>query len=209
MYWIVKQLASPVAYLKIRQGTGLLTSKYTYDVVVPLVGSVICTTVVCYFSLPIAAFGTDGLVPGILNLLNLLIAFFIAALAAVATFDRKGLDDAVKGDPALMKRTKANGARIDHVLTHRQFVCYMFGFLSFASLMLLIGLYALRVVGPGIWSETHLTLTLKDVSFNLRPWFKAIGLSVFFFVIGQIVTTTLLSLYFLTDRLQFMSDPAD
>lgn len=198
-----------MAYLKIRQGDGLLTSKFTYDFVVPVIGAVLCTAAITHFSLPIAAFGTEGLVPGVLNLLNLLIAFFIAALAAVATFDRKGLDDPVKGDPALMTRTKSNGARVQHVLTHRQFVCYMFGFLSFASLMLLIFLYALRVIGPEVWAERQLTFNVKGFELHLRPWLKGFGISLFFFVVGQIVTTTLLSLYFLTDRLQFMADPAD
>ena len=101
-------------YLGIAQGAGLFTSKATYDFVVPAAVSLLSTAAVWWLSLSLGLYAPDGLIPGIINLLNLLIAFFIAALAAVATFDRPGLDDKMKGEPATMKRKDSKGVVRDH-----------------------------------------------------------------------------------------------
>jgi hypothetical protein len=177
--------------------------------VLPAILATICAAAVLYFSLPLRLYSETGLIPGVINLLNLLIAFFIAALAAVATFDRPGLDDPLKGEPATMKRKKKSGVIVDHILTHRQFVCYLFGFLSFASVSLLIGLYGFRLVGPPQWLDGDLSISLVQAELHLKPVIKAVGIWIFFFVLSQIVITTLLGIYFLCDRLQFLDDQAD
>lgn len=199
MFWAVKQLCSPLRYLKISQGTGLFTSKLTYDFVIPGILGAVAGFSVWYFSLSLGVFSQQGLVHDITSLLNLLIAFFIAALAAVATFDRSGLDDPMKGEPAILSRRNDNNNPVDIVLSHRQFVCYLFGFLTFTSLALLLGLYTLRVFKTEILELTLAHSWLMSVG-------KPLAAAAFFFVLSQITVTMLLGVYFLCDRLQFLDN---
>ena len=209
MKWVVRQLGAPVRYLRIAQGGGPLTSKATYDFTLPAAASLLATAAVWWFSLSLGLYAADGFIPGIINLLNLLIAFFIAALAAVATFDRPGLDDRMKGEPAIMKRRDSKGLVRGHILTHRQFICYLFGYLSFSSIMLLLLLYGFRLVGHDVASAVHLNVTVGKFALELRPLLRLIGTYLFFFLFAQIIVTMLLGIYFLTDRLQFLDDPND
>lgn len=199
MLWAFRQLCAPLRYLTISQGTGLFTSKLTYDFVLPGIVSVSAGALVWRFSLPLGFFASQGLVADVISLLNLLIAFFIAALAAVATFDRPGLDDSMKGEPAILRRRNSRGITVAKVLSHRQFVCYLFGFLSFASLMMLLGLYIVRMFKA----------ELGDL-IQLYSWIAAVGKPIaavlFFFVLSQLTVTVLLGVYFLCDRLQFLDD---
>jgi hypothetical protein len=131
-------------YLRITQGHGLLKSKMTYDVVIPTALAVASTAVIWRLSASLGMFADAGLVPGVISLLNLMIAFFIAALAAVATFDKPSLDEGMKGEPAILKVRTSKGIERLHKLTNRQFICYIFGYLSFASIMLIAALYMAR-----------------------------------------------------------------
>jgi hypothetical protein len=199
MLWAVRQLCAPLRYLTISQGSGLFTSKLTYDFVLPAFVGVMAGAIVWKLSLPLGFFASQGLIPDVINLLNLLIAFFIAALAAVATFDRPGLDESMKGEPAILRRRNKRGVMVDKVLSHRQFVCYLFGFLSFASLMTLLGLYIIRIF------KAELGELIQQYG-----WFATVGKPVaaalFFFILSQLTITMLLGVYFLCDRLQFLDD---
>lgn len=209
MKWAVRQLCAPLRYLLIKQGHGWFSSKASYDFVLPAIFSAFATLAVWKLDVALGFFSESGFVPGIINLLNLLIAFFIAALAAVATFNRVGLDDPLKGEPATMKRRASDGVIREKILTHRQFICYLFGYLSFISIMLLLALYAIRLVGGGAAPETDFMLDVVGIAIPVREILRTVGSLVFFFVFGQIIVTMLLGIYFLADRFQFLDDPHD
>jgi hypothetical protein len=200
MIWAVRQLCSPLRYLRIEQGSGLFTSKLTYDAIIPAILSAVSTAATYRLGASIGLFASTGLVPGVLDLLNLMIAFFIAALAAVATFDKPSLDEPMKGDPAVLRLTSSNGSKKYHKLTNRQFICYVFGYLSFASIMLIAVLYITRQIGPSILARYHFELWAVVSG-------KLVGTFALFLAIWQIFITTLLGIYFLCDRLQFIDDP--
>lgn len=209
MKWAVRQLGAPTRYLRIRQGNGWLSSKATYDLVIPGLFALVATAAMWHFQFALGLFQDTGFISGVINLLNLLIAFFIAALAAVATFDRPGLDDPMKGEPALMKRRNSKGVVKDSILTHRQFICYLFGYLSFSSIMMLLTLYAVRLVGPEMVKALDFDVSIAQVVIAFRPVARLIGSLMFFFLFGQIIVTMLLGIYFLADRFQFLDDPED
>lgn len=209
MKWAVRQLGAPTRYLRIRQGNGWLSSKATYDFVIPGVFALVATLAMWRFQFALGLFQDTGFISGVINLLNLLIAFFIAALAAVATFDRPGLDDPMKGEPALMKRRNSKGEVKDVILTHRQFICYLFGYLSFSAIMMLLALYAVRLLGPGVLEALTSEVSLAQAVLLLKPVTRLVGALAFFFLFGQIVVTMLLGIYFLADRFQFLDDPED
>lgn len=209
MKWAVRQLCAPLRYLLIKQGHGWFSSKASYDVVLPVIFSAFATLAVWKLDVALGFFSESGFVPGIINLLNLLIAFFIAALAAVATFNRAGLDDPLKGEPATMKRRASDGVIREKILTHRQFICYLFGYLSFISIMLLLALYAIRLIGEAAAPEPDFVLAVEGIAIPVREVFRAVGSFIFFFIFGQVIVTMLLGIYFLADRFQFLDDPHD
>ena len=200
MHWTFRQLGSPMRYLWISHGSGLTTSKKTYDFAIPTLIGLAAVGVDRAFGINMGLSAPDGLLSDVISLLNLLIAFFIAALAAVATFDRKGLDEKMKGEPAILRRKNNKGRKVEIILTHRQFVCYLFGYLSFSSLVFLMALYGVKIFSPQI---SHIAVSLPSVTMC----FKYFGVFFFFAMLGQIATTMLLGIHFLTDRLQFMDNP--
>lgn len=197
--WAIKQLCVPLRYLAIQQGRGFLTSKRMYDIVIPAILSVATVFLLTWSKTPVGFLSEKGIVVGIINLLNLIIAFFIAALAAVATFTRPGLDDKMKGDPAYLELPTAESGKQLFELTNRQFVCYLFGYLSFASLLLLIGLHFLRLFGP-TWAQALPTHP------DLLAALKVFVAGIFFFIVWQLVVTMFLGIFFLCDRLQFLDN---
>ncbi len=159
MLWLARQIFNPLIYLRIRQGSGPFASKSTVDWVVPIFLGVI--TLIVVYALPgrINLLGPDGLITRFLDLLELLAAFFIAALAAVATFERAGLDEPMKGSsPATLRRyRKSAQGNVEGPLTRRQYICYLFGYLSFISLLFFILINFARVAAPGlaVWLYGH------------------------------------------------------
>ncbi len=202
MIWAIKQLFSPMRYLRIRHGENIMESKAVYDWVLPFILS--CSTVFlfAYFATTVHIFGENGLVGSFRTLLELLIPFFIAALAAVATFEREGLDKPLKGYPVILYMQKIGGNWDLEELTRRQFICYLFGYLSFLSIILFIFIIFSSALEPFIIKSI-----IANLPFNVLvlKWGVAF---LFIFPIWQLITTTLLGIYFLTERLQVMEDPS-
>lgn len=194
MFWWVWQLARPLAYLRIRQGDSLLKSKSVYDFVLPVVFGTITTF--AYHLLPIRPdlLGEGGLLSQVVSLLQLLTAFFIAALAAVATFPGKSLDERLSGGDARLSVWN-NEAQdwIDKILTRRQFISYLFGYLSLTSLLLFLCILFAQAIYPSLCV--------------ILPAIAAIGTEIvvglfFWIAFWNVILTSLLGLYFLTERLQ-------
>jgi hypothetical protein len=158
--------------------------KTTYDVIAP-VGA---TAVACilYFSInphP-AIFGDAGVLKYARDLLIMAVPFMIGALAAVAM-----------GSPGvhLDKRPIGSDLLLDgEILTLRQFVCYLLGYLSFVSLVVLL----LTIGAPLVHDQITNWLTLHP-SFMMPA--RAVGVAVLSFLLSNLTITVLWSLYFLTD----------
>lgn len=105
----------------------------------------------------------------------------------------------MKGEAATLRRRNSRGVIVEKVLSHRQFVCYLFGFLSFTTLAMLIGIYSVRMFE----SEIRLLIEMYDW---LALFGKPVVAGLFFFVLSQMTVTMLLGVYFLCDRLQFLDD---
>lgn len=116
------------------------------------------------------------------NILSILTGFFVAALAAVSTFGNPDMDKPMHG-PVTLGSTK---------LTRRRFLSYLFGFLSFLSIWLYIVGYALHTIQNFI---------IIPMCFN---WASVTSVVIWFFysfLVGQLLSGTLLGLFYLTDRI--------
>jgi hypothetical protein len=185
-------------YLRIRQGVSLFKSKAVYDWALPIIISVPATYIGYKYSEGI--FSEKGVIGGFQKLLEILVPFYIAALAAVATFAREGLDEPLKGHAATLSIRHASGAWIEHVLTRRQFICYLFGYLAFISLVLFVGILFLNLLSH------KSSVVATEIFGEYLPFAKVVVIYIFMLPIWQMIVTTLLGIYFLSERLMVMTE---
>lgn len=205
------KLFTPLKYLKIYH-----KQKFALDVIFPLVLAFIMC--VLYANLPIsfAVLGDKGLVSELSDYLKILSGFYIAALAAVATFQNGNMDVPMDGEPLTLYKQE---------LTRRQFLSYLFGYLSFVGFStVLVGVLAqlseqnLHIISADlkVWICHFLpNANVQCHSFydETISWLKLISLGLYLSFFFSIMFTTLLGLYYLTERIHsnvavFVSDVA-
>jgi hypothetical protein len=172
-----QRLAAPLRYLAIHHEI-----KPRFDWGWP--GILTALTMLGFWLLPVTPhiLGDDGFLKGVRELIALFAAFFVVALAAVATFSRPTLDMPMEGtSPTLNGRT----------LNRRQFVCYLFGYLAVLSFALFLAAVLAEIVAPSLRAE---------LSSNALWWVKVVSGTVFTFWFWNMVVTTLLGVYFLVER---------
>jgi hypothetical protein len=201
MVWAARQLLNPLCYLRIRQGEGFWKSKATYDWTIPLILALFVEIIVFYCAPHLRVFTEKGIIGGFQKLMEILVPFYIAALAAVATFQRDGLDEEMKGQPAYFNIRSGKDEKKVNVLTRRQFICYLFGFLAFMSLSLFVIIIFCNLLAD------NLSAVAAHAFGNYILFAKIAVVFIFLFAIWQVVVTTLLGIYFLSERLQVMTSP--
>ena len=136
-------------------------------------------------------FGAGGVVYQVNGLIPVLAGFFVASLAAIATFNRPSLDDVMGG---IAPSVVLTGSRDAERLTRRRFLCMLFGYLAGASIAIyLIGSTA-TVFAPVYTAAHWMTPLLKHV---IRTVFSALYLG----VLTHIILTSFVGLYYLIDRI--------
>ena len=177
----------------------------TLDFVLPFVLSALTCGAFYWLGIALAPFTHPEMLKRLTDLLALMIVFYMAALAAVATFERKGIDKGLKGEDAILfVRHHDGGHFVKKKLSYRQFISYLFGFLSFLSLNLYIFIVLISVAWPKLEkhfeSHQHIIWVLKNVA-------DPFTFFVLFFFVWQLIITSLLGIYFLTERIQTLNDP--
>jgi hypothetical protein len=132
---LIYQLFRPITgYLSIRHPT-----KPVVDWVVPGVLSLVATVAVFLVRGKINFYGAGGFVSLALGYVQNLPGFYIAALAAIATFPRVEIDQVLAGNPVpkiVTVDSQGNENLIE--LTRRRFLCLMFAFLTAECIVLTI-----------------------------------------------------------------------
>jgi len=118
--------------------------------------------------------------------------FFIAALAAIATFQKADLDRVMAGTPPTIEEfDEDEGRDVTTALTRRRFLCFLFGYLAFLALALFIATAVALVAKPWVVA----------VSGDWKPYVRGAGAFLFLFGFWHMMSISLLGLYYLTDRL--------
>jgi hypothetical protein len=205
MLWSIRQILVPCNYLRIRHGQTLMRSKAVFDFVLPALATAATCGACLWLGISLAVFQHSGLVKNLLSLLALMIVFYMAALAAVATFAREGMDTPLKGGEAILKvRHHDGGHMVSKSLTYRQFISYLFGYLSFLSLCL----YVTVVFLAAGWEPLECKLLAANLNAWVLDWIvNPVLFVVVFFFTWQLIITSLLGIYFLTERVQTLSEP--
>lgn len=191
---VVKQLLRPFAFRTIDHPQ--LRPLVTW---VPAVCSMV--TVAVFYVLPVspATLGDKGITGYILSVLTILPGFYIAALAAVATFDKKELDF-IMDDPAPKLELVTRGESSLEELTTRMFLCHMFAYLTALSFVTVILCIAGNIIGPSMNVFEAALIPPAYVPFA----HMALEITFLLMVIwlsAQIILVTMMGLYFLAERI--------
>lgn len=178
------KLLAPLSYLKIKH-----SEKRWYDLYIPIVLTVM--VLILYHFIGFKLSGANGLTTQINGLIQVLIGFYIAALAAIATFGNSSIDELMAGTPPTIKE-KYRGQLIDVSLTRRRFLSYLFGYLALISLCLFF---------LGLVVNLSSTFIISLVDSSVLTFLRYVFLFVYALLLMNIITTTLLGLYYLSIRI--------
>lgn len=196
----MKILLTPLLYLRVKH-----ERKASLDFWLPLIVSVTFVVLVHVTAswwivfrppsgqTPASSFLADRLIA----LLSALSAFYVAALAAIATFNGKNLDEVMAGDPPTLRHGKYKNE--PERLTRRRFLSLLFGYLAFASFLYTIFL----VLAPVVGQITHGALEMLSGSkyyFVSKALYLIITL-IYTFCFFQIMSITFIGLHYLSERM--------
>jgi hypothetical protein len=185
---MLKHLLRPLSYLAIAH-----KKKWIIDWIYPLLLAFIATSFIfilrLYGNIPLYIDG--GLISKILSFTQGLPGFYIAALAAIATFNKTDIDK-IMPSPAPKIDIIVQGKSVAIELTRRRFLCSMFAFLTAESLILII----LAIFGQAAYLPIKL---LAASEFHL--FISASFIFVYMLIFWQMLVTSFWGLFYLGDRL--------
>lgn len=182
---LLDKLLSPLSYLRVRH-----PQKRGFDLWGPLAITAGLVVLAAILPGPVRFVAEKGVVEQVNELLQVLVGFYIAALAAVATYTHPSLNQKFAGAPAILPHRKKQGE--DKELTRRQFLSMMFAYLALLSLVLYFSGILLSIFASLL---THIPSVLG------RSIARSSVMIVYTFGCAQLVVITLLGLYYLGDRL--------
>ena len=143
-------------------------------------------------------FGDKGFLDRFGSFSAVLTGFYIAALVGVASFAASvgDLDDEIQ--VGKIRRFTENPDD-DPFLTRRQYVCAMFGYLSFSSLVLSVSAILLIVASTPIASAIR--VAVPEYAVRISAIFGIFVVLVFNLLLSHLLITTCYGLYYLIDRL--------
>lgn len=134
---------------------------------------------------------TQNSFDSISTFVQVLPGFYIASLAAIASYNNPNIDNAMTGNPPYLEEKVTGGSRKSK-LSRRRFLTLMFGYLAAVSMISTIFLFFTRLgYDSSIISVSH---------FFYNAVYYILCL-VFFFVFFQMVLITLHGIYYLADRM--------
>ena len=185
---MLRHLFRPFAYLQIHH-----ESKWKVDWGLPLLLALltVCGVAALRINGPVVVFSDTGLIAKCLSFVQSLPGFYIAALAAIATFNRPDIDKVMPGSPPNMK-VRVRGVSVAIDLTRRRFLCVLFAFLTAESLILII----LGIIGSST-SEAIKSLIPSAV----QSVVAALYAFIFAVLFWQMIVASFWGLYYLGERL--------
>lgn len=171
------KILTPIDYLWISHN-----EKKWFDFLLPIFAATIMVIAINYLPKNISLIGKDSVVSLVNGILQILSGFYIASMAAVATFQKKGMDSLMDGTAPTLRGKK---------LTRRRFLTYLFGYLAFISITLYFVGGAIQLTSSSI-KEFHLT------QFS---WIRNICLFIYLSFVCNILSTTALGMFFMIDKM--------
>lgn len=181
-------LLRPFSYLCIKHETSL---PVWVNWVIPAVFSLACTAILYKLVPASELFDDNGFFSRVLGFIQSLAGFYMAALAAIATFNSVDMDRHMPGNTPTMNIVY-NGGLEEIKLTRRRFLSSMFAYLTLISLIVTLLSIGVLAIGPAVQ--------------NLIPtqWSWLAKLSFLFgytLAIFQMISVTIWGLFYLGERI--------
>jgi hypothetical protein len=144
----------------------------------------------------VTVFGDSGLLAKLVSFVQNLPGFYIAALAAIATFNRVDIDRAMPA-PTPKMNIQLRGKTVAIELTRRRFLCALLAFLTAESLMLILSGILALVVAPSIKAL---------IPTGAQPWIIVGSSTIYLLFFWQMLIVTFLGLFYLGDRIHQPDD---
>ncbi|HEN3281139.1 TPA: hypothetical protein U5D21_002992 [Yersinia enterocolitica] len=173
----LSKIATPINYIWICH-----PEKRVFDFWIPALASISLGLFLLFLDKPIAILSKDGLISVVNGILQILSGFYIASMAAVATFQKDGMDDLMDGVPPKLKGVS---------LTRRKFLTYLFGYLAFSSILLYFIGGGLQLLAP----------TIAKIAWINIASVKQIFVTIYLFIVMNILCTTVLGMHFMIDKM--------
>lgn len=185
---VLSQLARPFCYYLIEQ-----PQKKIVDWVIPAALALISAVFFTWTAGVVNFFGPGGVVAMTLGLIQSLPGFYIAALAAIATFGRTDIDELMPGNPPPTVKTRSSVGNYNSIaLTRRRFLCLLFAFLTVECLLI-----AMAFILTVSFAAPLAKLFSPAIYLSIR----FVTLFVLSLFLAQMLTATLWGLYYLGDRI--------
>lgn len=185
---MLNQMLQPLSYLAIRH-----PQKWKVDWLFPIVISLVCTVCSVREGWISDIYRSSGPVSMLLGFFSSLPGFYIAALAAIATFGRNDIDN-VLPEPTPTVKLLTRGENVLVKLTRRRFLAMLFAFLTCESITLVLYSvlflsYGTEVAGMGFWSGVGSKVLVLGMTF------------VYYTLLMQMLAATFWGLYYLGFKL--------
>ena len=186
---LIGQLLKPFGYLAIQH-----PYKWVVDWLYPCLMAIVSVSLVLQFSDVAKLVEPNGMVAMLLSFIQSLPGFYIAALAAIATFGRLDIDDVLpEPTPKVVIKLRGRENTID--LTRRRFLAMLFPFLTGESIAIVIYCIALISFGSLINGYMYADKALGHYLYVACIFFL-------FIFVYQMILATFWGLYYLGYKLQ-------
>lgn len=183
------ELLRPISYLAIKHRDSKV---WVINWLVPLVVGGSLTLLVYFAGCALNVYGDKGVISTTLAFVQSLPGFYLAALAAVATFNSASMDQLMPGTPPTCE-VIYNGRLTEIKLTRRRFLSILFSYLTAASFFVTLLSIVLTTAAPAI----------KELIADDRVYvaLRTAGALLFFVSLAQMLTVTLWGLFYLGERI--------
>ncbi|ASF48086.1 hypothetical protein [Methylovulum psychrotolerans] len=185
---MLRHLLRPISYLSIDHKL-----KWEVDWLYPLILAIFST--ILLFGLKqfgqVSLYADNGIIAKILGFVQVLPGFYIAALAAIATFNKTDIDK-IMPTPAPRIDIIVHGQSVAIELTRRRFLCSMFAFLTAESLMLIV---------LAIFAQSAYMPLKAIIQESWQVWVSGFFIMIFFLLFWQMIVASFWGLYYLGERL--------
>jgi hypothetical protein len=150
-------------------------------------------TLLVFLLMPVrpTIFGVTGVLCQLSGLLQILPGFYIASLAAIATFNLQNMDHYLP-KPTPTVRVRISGAMVSIQLTRRRMLSFLFGYLTFLSL----ALFLLTIIANSTAPSLKLVLPKTLHTPTIATFIVLYGT-----LFWHMIAVTLFGLYQLSDRM--------
>lgn len=185
---LLKQILMPFGYLAIRH-----PHKWVVDWFYPALATLVTVLSLLYITEINLVLVKGGMVSSLVSFVQTLPGFYIAALAAIATFGRADIDS-VLPEPTPEVKVKFMGGENIVKLTRRRFLAMLFSFLTAESIVLIIfSIFTVEL------SSNVFLFSIYGV--DVGWWISLVSLVLIFFALYQLIAATFWGLYYLGFKL--------